>query len=48
MTYQEGMAALQLVAEEEIGVHLRAQARKEQVRSDRTMDALRREQLERI
>lgn len=48
MTFTEAMAALQLVAEEEIGTHLRAADRREQTRFDRSLDALRREQMERI
>ncbi len=48
MTYQEGMAGLQLVAEEDYGTHLRAQRDAENKREDRSLDNLRRAQLEHI
>lgn len=46
MTYQEAMAAMQLVAEEEYGRHLRAQSADENAREDRSLEHLRREQME--
>jgi hypothetical protein len=48
MTYIEGMAALQLIAEQEIGTRLRQAQAAEDKRFDRSLDALRREQQERI
>lgn len=44
MTYQEAMAGLQLVAEEDYGRHLRAQSRDENRREDASLEALRDEQ----
>jgi hypothetical protein len=48
MTYVEARAALQLIAEQEIGTRLRQAADHEQRQFDRSLDALRREQVERI
>jgi len=48
MTWEEAMAGLQLIAEQEIGTRLRDAARTEQAQFDRSLDALRREQVERI
>lgn len=46
MTYAEGRAAMQLLAEREIGVPLREHARRENAAEDRSIAALRREQQE--
>lgn len=48
MNFTEAMAALQLVAEEAIGAPNRAAQKREDDKFDRSLDALRREQLERI
>jgi hypothetical protein len=48
MTWREGFAALQLVAEEEIGVALRQQSRSDNATEDASLEALRREQLEKL
>lgn len=48
MTWAEAMAGLQLIAEQEIGTRLRDASRQEQATFDRSLDALRREQVERI
>jgi hypothetical protein len=48
MTYIEGMAGLQLVAEQEVGVPMREQTRQENAREDRSMAALRRAQQEMV
>jgi hypothetical protein len=48
MTFTEGFAGLQLVAEEEIGVLIRQHARRENASEDQSMEALRREQLEKL
>jgi len=48
MTWEQAMAGLQLIAEQEVGTRLRDAARTEQAQFDRSLDALRREQVERI
>ena len=48
MTFEEGMAALQVIAEETYGTPLRAKQAADDARFDRSLDALRREQQERI
>jgi hypothetical protein len=44
MTYQEGRAGLQLVAERDVGQPLRAHNRAQDALEDRSLEALRREQ----
>lgn len=46
MTFQEGMAGLQLVAEQEVGVPMRDATRRENAREDRSIEALRKAQQE--
>lgn len=48
MTWVEGFAGLQLVAEQDVGTKLRAHNRAEDRKLDRGVDALRREQQEMI
>jgi hypothetical protein len=48
MNYQEGMGALQLIAEQEIGVHIREAQDREDRQFNRSVEALRREQQELI
>jgi hypothetical protein len=48
MTFEEGLAALQVIAEETYGVPMREAQAREDARFDRSLDALRREQQERI
>lgn len=48
MTWTEARAGLQLIAELEIGTRLRDASHREQATFDRSLDALRREQVERI
>ena len=48
MTWEEGMAALQVIAEETFGTPMREAKAREDARFDRSLDALRREQQERI
>lgn len=48
MTYQEGMAGLQLIAEQEVGVPRRAAVASENAREDRSMERLRKAQQEMV